>query len=335
MQPNTAPNETKLPRAVLRRSAAIQARIDARNAPAEPENPNPAGDAAPAAGQATPPAQPADPQPPAHAGDPRDSDPAYWKQRFSVTEGILRTERAARTAQTEGLHQRVAELEGQLRSLQATAKPTEKIDITQFYTPEQIAQYGEEQCEVMAETAMRAATSTAQKLIDAAVQPIKQERDRAAANDATNAKQAFTDKLTELYPNWAVADVDPSWLAWLAEEDENEVVRQTLLNVYIEKGNATGAARMFRNWEKATAPRTAPKLPAPPVAPSGSGANPGPENPGAPAPASASDATPPTEAEIKDFFKRAATIRPGRPGYVTDSDRVKFDARLALRNGNR
>lgn len=334
MQPNTASNDTKLPRAVLRRSAEIKARIDARRTP-EPDQPNHAGDAAPAATPAAPPAPPVDAQPQAPAGDPRDSDPAYWKQRFSVTEGILRSERAARTAQTEGLHQRVAELEGQLRSLQATAKPTEKIDIAQFYTPEQIAQYGAEQCEVMAETAMRAATATAQKLIDAAVQPIKQERERAAVNDATNAKQAFTDKLTELYPKWPTADVDPRWLAWLAEEDENEVVRQTILNVYIDKGNATGAAKMFRAWEKSVAPAVVPPPPAPPITPSGSGANPGPENPGAPSPASAADATPPTSAEIKDFYKRAATIRPGRPGYVTDSDRVKFEARLALRNGDR
>jgi hypothetical protein len=320
MQPTQASNETKLPRAVLRRSQAIAERYAPK---AEPDAPNPAADAAPATPPAAPPpATPAEPQAAAPAVDPRDTDPSYWRQRFSVTEGILRRERADRATEAETLHQRIAKLEDEARSFQAQT-PT-KIDITQFYTPEQIEKYGEEQCEVMAATAMRAARMSAQESITAAVQPLKDHQTRTRDREAASAQQQFQDKLTELYPNWPVADKDPSWLAWLAEDDENGAQRQSILTIHITNGNASGAARMFKAWEKTKTPVAAP--PTPPVTPSGSGAAPGSDTPQAPAAPDGKAFTPPTGAEVKDYYKRSAL------GKVKDLERVAFEARLALRN---
>lgn len=329
MQPNTALNETKLPRAVLRRSAAIQARIDARNTPPEPEPSDP-GNAAPAPAPAANPAPPVEPQAAAPAADPRDSDPSYWKQRFQVTSGLLTKERGERTRERDTQHQRIAQLEEEVRTLQATAKPAdEAIDLTQFYTPAQIEQYGEEQCRVMAATALRAARATAQETISAAVRPIRESQERQQTDAAEAARQGFEDALTEQLPNWREIDVDVRWRAWLAEEDENEVVRQNILNVYIEKANALGAARLMRQWLKTLAPAPAPvpAPPPPPMTPSGSGANP--EGGNAPPPSPAVMQGVPTDAEVKDYFKRSAL------GKVKADERVAFEARLALRHGAR
>jgi hypothetical protein len=325
MQPTPASNETRLPRAVLRRSQAIADRYAPQP---EPGAPNPADLAAPANAPAAANAPPADPQPTAPAADPRDSDPAYWKQRFQVTSGILTRERADRTSQVESLHQKVADLEGQLFGLQVQVKSTEKVDIATFFTPDQIEKYGEEQCEVMAATAMRAAETTAKKLVDAAVQPLKAKQERTAASDATAARSTFEEKLTELYPNWPTVDKDSRWLAWLAAEDENEVVRQTYLDTHISTGNARAVANLFKAWEKTAEAAPAPVPPrVPPLSPSGSGATPPGET--TPPAASAESVTAPTAAEVKDFYKRSSL------GKVRDEERVRFEARLKLRHGAR
>lgn len=329
MQPNTASNETKLPRAVIKRSAAIAARYAK---PDEPDEPNPASEnAAPASPPAAPPAPPIDAQPPTPPADPRVTDPAYWQQRFQVTQGILSRERQERATQVEDLHRKVDDLTAQLRTSQVTKPTDDKIDVTQFYTPEQIEKYGEEQCESMARTAMRAASKVAQDQIAAAVQPLKDQQTRAVANAAADAKRTFVEQLTELYPNYAAVDVDPRWLKWLAE-DENGVERNDILQIHIDKRDARAIARMLKAWEKTTVAAPAPvPPPAPPITPSGSGASPGSDAPEAPRNPAAAEAGYPGKAEIKDFYKRAATVRKGQPGYVTDQDRVAFEARLALR----
>ncbi len=327
MQPSQAPNTLKLPRAVLRRSAAIDARYAPK--PADEPEPNPADPNAPAAtAPAVPVAPAADPQPPAPAGDPRDSDPDYWRQRFQVTEGILRRERTDRRTENEGLHQQMTELQGQVRALQAQSSPTQKIDIAKYFTPEQIELYGAEQCETMAATAERAASTKAEELISAAVQPLKDAQARTATNDAEAKKQAFISKVTELVPDWQIIDVDPGFLAWLAEEDENTgTQRQELLNIHIRNKNAAACGRMFMNW-KATQARTPAPPPAPrvpPVAPSGSGAAPGDTQAAAPAaPDPGAAMGHPSKEEKKAYFTRSAL------GKVKDAERTAFEARLAL-----
>jgi hypothetical protein len=304
MQPSQASNETRLPQAVIKRSAAIAARY----AQPEPENVVPAADAAPA-----PPAAPiATPvEPPV---DPRDTDPHYWKQRFQVTSGILAKERDTRKGDVEALNQRIAELQEEVRTTKA-AVPRAKADLPAFFTPEQIAQYGEEQCEAMAQTAMKAAETTAAKLIDAAVQPLKQKAERESANREADSKQRFIDQLLELKPDYQTIDVDPRWLAWLAEEDESGVRRQKILDIHVLDGNAQACAKMFKTWEKTTV------RPTPPITPNGSGAPPA--DPAAPTPV---EGAAPTAAEVKAFYTKSAL------GKVKDDERVKFEARLRLKH---
>jgi hypothetical protein len=306
MQASQAKNEVRLPRAVVERSARIQADLDARNAQRESELHPPA----PAPAAETPPA----PTPP--AADPRENDPAYWKQRHKVTEGLLRVERDGRIADAQAANQRIAELNAQIQTLQAGA-PAAPTDVSRFFTPEQIEKFGEEQCRVMATAAEAAARTEAQTLIAAQVQPLVDARkaDQAAAVQAAN--QRFQDALTEAYPTWREVDITQPWHDWLAQVDESSgLTRQAILDNFGRQRNAPRIAEMFKRFEEST------RVPVPPLAPHGTAGNGGGNAP--PPPAAPSGY--PSPSEIKDFYKRSAI------GKVTDAERATFEARLKPRS---
>lgn len=318
MSASTAQNETRLPRAVLRISEAVQARIDARDAQ-RGTKPDPVDPNAPTAQTTTP---PADLTPGSQVPeDPRESNPVYWKQRFLSTEGRLKAEVAGRRADAEAHHQQVSELTEQIRNLQASA-PAPKTDLGELLTPEQVETLGEEQAQVVVETVMKAARKQVDTAIAAAIQPLKDRETRQQATDMEARKRKFVDELLELVPDYPEIDVQPGWLAWLEQEDPaTGYVRQELMDGHIARANAPAVAKFFKAYQ-ATLPRT----PAPPVAAAGSGAGPS----GEAQPNPNMGLTKPTADEIKAYYKRCSTIRKGQPGYVTDQERAEFEKRLKL-----
>ena len=325
MQASQAKDSTvTLPRAVLRRSAAIEARIAARSEPkTEPADPN-APPVDPSA-QAAIPSEPAPPaEPAAPAADPRENDPAYWRQRFNVTAGVLNAERNQRKGDATEFNRKLTELQEQVRTLQAAATPSEtKLDLGQFFTPEQIEQFGEEQCEAMAKAANASAQAAVKQAIEAEVKPLREAQERTKTQTIEDQKQAFTDKLAELVPNYAEIDVAEDWLAWLAQEDEaTGLERQGILNSHIASLNAVKVAKVFTDFLKTKAPK-----PVPPVVGKGNGAGPsGDAPPVVPAALKA-----PTDAEVKAFYKRAAIMQ----GRMPESERLEFEARMKLRTAAR
>ena len=312
MQPSQALNETRLPRAVVRQQERIKLLLNppesepASQLPAEPAPPENAADPAP-----TP--QPNDP-------DNRDSDPGYWKQRFKVTEGLLRAERERAQAAQTAHRQQIDELQAQLRTAQSASPQPEALDLSAFFTPEQIEEYGEEQCRVVAAAASQAAKAQAQKQIDAAVAPLREQQTRQQADSAEAARHAFVLKLTELQPDWQEIDLTDGWRAWLAEvDDATGFQRQEILTRHNSANNAQGCARMFKQYLT----KARPAVPTPPVQPAGTGASAATTG----TPPSAQPAFNPTAAEIKDFYKRAAI------GKATDAERAKFDAWRAAQTG--
>lgn len=316
------PNQTPLPRAVRERMERINAHLESSNPGAAPPPPQPAAGEQPPTVQtdptegAQPPAPPAPPAAP--AADPRENDPVYWKQRFKVTEGMLKSFQERQTAEHERKDREINELRDKVRSLEANRTPS-KVDLTTFFTAEQIERFGEDQCEAMAAAAIKAAGQQAQHIIDAEVKPIR-DRSRAEAEQAEgNREAAFWDKLVELQPNYAEINADQAWLAWLTESDETTgMVRQDILDQHRAARNAIGVAKLFKSFEAGT------KRPAPPVAPPRNAATTTVQ-----APAAALAMGYPTREEIRDFTKRSATIRnPRDPRFVTDKERADFEARL-------
>lgn len=315
MQAPQPTNEVRLPRAVLERSRLLEERIKAR----EPGT-DPAPDAPPAvpSAEAATTAETDPPQPPAPPADPRETDPAYWKQRFKVTEGVLRREREERIASERALNQRITELQAQNRELQANAPPAE-IDLGQYLTKEQLETLGEDEAKAVASVAHRAAQAAVQKIVDAQIKPLHEQKATDAEAAIREARQRFLDKLIELVPDFEEVDATDGWKAWLADDDPaTGVQRQQLLDVHVKKQNAAMVAKMFGAYKATLAPP-----PAPPVAPNGNGAIPDGEIP----PANPKALTRPTPAETRDFYKRAAL------GKVKDQERKEFEARLSLRAG--
>ena len=313
MQASQAQNETRLPRAVLKRSAAIRARIDSRSEPGTDPAAPPAPPVDPSATAATS----ADPNsaPAAPPEDPRENDPAYWKQRFNVTAGVLRRERDERTADSARFNRQLTEMQDQIRVLQATA-PAAEVDLQQFLLPDQISAIGEDEAKAIVETAIKAAKAEVQKAIDAEIKPLREQRAAEQTQAVTNRKTEFVEKLTELVPDYEAIDTSDGWLTWLAQEDENTgVERQTLLDTHVGRLDAPRAAKMFAAY-KATQAR-----PQPPVAPQGNGAVPD----GTPPQADTLGTRPPGNAEVRDYYRRAAL------GQVKDAERKTFEARLKLR----
>jgi hypothetical protein len=317
MQASTALNETRLPRQVLRRSAAIEARLAAaKSGPeADPADPN-----APPAQTA---AQPAGPQPgdtPVPA-DPPEQGVEYWKQRFLSSEGRIKAQARTHREEVDALHQQVSELTEQIRTLQASA-PAPKVDLGEFLTPEQVEALGEEQAQLVVETAVKAMRKQVDATIAAAVKPLQDREARQRKDDSESRKRDFVAEIEASIPDYDEVDKSPGWNAWLTQEDPTSgIVRGELLTTHISRANAAGVVRMFKAY-KATLPKT----PTPPVAAAGSGAGPSGDAPAAPT----HGLTRPTPAEITTFYTRCSTKRKGQPGYVTDQERIEFEKRLKL-----
>lgn len=320
----TASTETRLPRAVRERMARINEQLAAAPAAAAPTPPAPPpqaaaaeADAAAAAASTETTAPPAAPAPPAPAADPRENDPAYWRQRFNVTQGMLRSSQERLTEALAAKDAEIAQLRDKIRELEASSRTggNGALDLSAFFTPEQIEHFGEEQCRAMASAATAAAQGEARRLFEAEVKPI-QDRTRADAQRAAETREnEFWEKLAELVPDFQEVNASQSWLEWLAEPDETTgLVRQDILDRHRKSLNATGVAQVFKRFKAGQA-----KPPAPPVAPPrgvGSGSA---ETPAAPQKGY------PTRDEIRDFYKRAGI------GKVSDKERGEFEARLRSR----
>jgi hypothetical protein len=310
MQPtaNSLEPNTKLPRAIRRQLE----RLEQSNEPQQPE------DATPPDADATKGAS-ADPAPVTPTPPDRESTLEYWKQRFKVTEGILRSERTQWDREREALLQQIDDLRSQLASASTGASNNpDSIDLGQFFTPEQVEQFGEEQCKLMAQTAMAITRTELNKQIAAHIQPLKERQQREEEDQETRARREFHDRLAELVPDYQEIDASDEWKLWLAEEDEaTGMIRQKILNAKIRRKGAEGAAEVFEAFKKM---REQP--PEPPVSPSSSAGT-----PQAPVPSLAAAKGYPSAAEIKDFYKRAAI------GKVSDKERSEFEARLRLPRG--
>ena len=314
MQASPAKNETRLPRAVLKISDAVKAGIEARAALKTQEHP--AAGAQPPAADTVDPNTPAAPAPP--PADPREDSIDYWRHLAKSTAGRLKVAGEERRAEADEFRRQITELQGQVRSLQASA-PSAEVDVTGLLTAEQIDLLGDEEAKAVAKAAMTAAQRYVKEAIDAEIKPLKDAAATKAQRDAEDRKTEFLDKLTKLVPNYAEIDTaETGFHEWLAE---NDMERQTLLDLYVRTGNAAKVASVFKEFLKSK------ERPTPPVAPNGTGATAGAGQHQQPAGESGA----PSPAEIQAFYKRAATLRKGQPGYVTDEERAKFEARLKLR----
>lgn len=311
MQASIATNETRLPRAVLRRAAEIQAAADARS---ESEQPLATGEgASPEAAQPTT----AEPQLQTPPVDPRESDPAYWKQRFLVTQGVLRTERDERKAQVVEFNQRLSEMHEQIVRLQAAPTSTAP-DLGKYFTPEQVEELGEETCIAQVKMIERQIKDGLATLVEQEIKPLKEARQAQEVTAQADRKADFMDQLAELVPDFTTIDrPDTGFHDWLADTNDDGIVRQEILDRHVTRFDAPRVAAMFRAFQATRVVQT------PRVTPHGSGAAAGTRS----GSAAESALTPPSASEINAYYKRLKLQQ------VSEAERLKFEARLRLKSG--
>lgn len=299
MQASQALNETRLPQQVLRR---FNTAVAASESKAVPPVENPAE------------VTTADPAP---ETDPRESDPAYWKQRFRVTEGVLRAEREKFRASEQGFQQKLLDLQNQLRDSQAAQPAPSDLNLLDYFSQAQIDEYGEDQCKVMATAAQKAAAKIVQTEVAAATKPLHDRQQAEAAHSVEDAKRAFQRAMIKEVPDYLDIDKTDGWLAWLSQEDPSTgLERQEILNKHVGALDAKRVSKLFKDYLS----EAKPPVRSPMVAPHGSGASAA-DTGTTQQVASAQSLGPPTAQEIRDYKKRAAL------GKITDSDRKAFEAR--------
>lgn len=217
--------ETKLP-------AAVRRRVEAAKKLAESEQTTSNEDEVSAKPDEEEPKQP-EPQQKAQekpAEDPRERDPAYWKQRFNSTMGILRKEREEHVAEIRKMAEQIAELHAELAKLRE-AKDDDTVDLESYLTAEQIASLGEDKASEIVGLARKVVASEVKKLVDAQVAPVRQRQETEERVRLREKQQRMIDALTDAVPNWQEIDQDPQWLIFCGEEDEaTGMTRQEIID---------------------------------------------------------------------------------------------------------
>lgn len=308
----SALNETRLPRAIREQSDRLKQTYGGPVS-GKPESDPPLTDAPGA------PAISADPSPPATPPtvdvDQRENDPAYWKHRFDVTQGVLRKARDDHREQVQALTLQINDLNEQLRVAQTSAAPAAAIDLGMYYTPEQIEEIGEEQARANVELITKTVRTQVSAALKSEVQPLKDAQATAKAAAAAAQQAAFLEALTELVPNVNEIDESPEWLAWLAERNDDGILRQKVLDEHLANLDAQRVAAMVKSFTKTQ------QRPTPPVTPSGTGAAP------TQMPKHGDALTPPTGPEMKDHYKQRSL------GKLSKEEMARFDQRVKLLTG--
>lgn len=325
--------DATLPRAVRERLERANRRRQSQASPEgqEANQPQDAAIADPAPSPAEP--QPAPAPTPAEPADPRENDAGYWQHRFKVVNGLLASKETKHREEIGELNRRIAQLEQELAQARSEKKAgAQDIDLEQYFTPEQIEEFGEDHCRTMLAAARKATQQELQQIIDAQIRPILQRDEEERRRSAQSQQERFQREILEAVPEIGSTPEDmdafdkrTDWLLWLAEEDPNTgIVRQEILERHVRNMSASGVVKMIRQFLAESAP---PKTPAPPVVPSGTAAS------ATGLPTSGQEILrPPTDAEIRDFYKRKATIRDKHdPRYVTPEEEKAFEQRLRLR----
>ena len=313
MQASQAKNETRLPRAVLRRSTELNAKY----APPDPNEPDPTSAATvPPVDPSTPAAPNADTKP-APPADPRENDPAYWKQRFKVTAGVLDAERNARKEEVLEFNRRLTEMQEQIDQLQASA-PSTPSDLGKYFTPEQVEEMGEEAARAQVTLIEKTVKEQIGAIIKKEIKPLQDQRKTDADLALRDRKAQFVDRLAEQVPDYVEIDTPESGFhAWLATLNDDGEIRQQVLDRHVAALNVDGAVRIFQAFKKTK------QVPVPLVTPHGSGAGPS----GDPPPPPNTGLTAPSDADIRTHFKERAL------GKLSKAQCDEFDARLKLRTG--
>lgn len=291
MPKNAVDPDTKMPDAVKRRAAAVDALYQqpqpvppvasvARNeSPATPQattqNPSPPGDPPSPAASSEPAAPPAaEPQlpletppaePPPSTEIPDDGAAGSWKHRYLAREG-------RHAKEISEIEDQMAQMGEELVRLQRMVQPQQHAPPPSFLTDDDLKNFGPE----MLDLAQRAA----RQVVVPEMQRVQAENEQLRENMARHSKRTLDQALDYAVPNWREVNRNPRFVSWLRLPDVySSQVRKELLDEATAAVDAPRVISFFRGFlreEEATGhsnpePRTSqpaapPREPAVPLA---------------------------------------------------------------------
>lgn len=243
--------------------------VVAEPAPVVAAEPEPVAEPVAAAEPESQPAQPA-------SADPRENDPNYWKHRHLTTEGILKAERqkaeqmkaeaAALRAEADRLRKEALD-RAKAVSAESRERALDQIALTDFFTAQQIEEYGEQHLRTVMQGAVKASMKAGRAELDAELERVRGEVDSIRNIAAQSRDDAFWTTVNTDVPDWQAINASPDFQQWLADIDP---VSGRTRDSYIKEAQAALDAKrvvaIFKSF-KPQPPAAASAVPQRPSAP--------------------------------------------------------------------
>lgn len=237
----------------------------------------------------------------------------YWLDRVKTVEGMFRAKYKRRI---DGLQTELKAARDAIRELESKRQDSAEIDLSEFFTAEQIEVLGEDQAMIQASVIKKQATKIARDLVEREVLPLQKQRKDDEDEEAQDEQLKFLSRLSALCPHWKEVNVDPRWLVYLEQVEPNSgFYRQEIITKAQDNGDAERVARMIREFEATLSPVPVPAEPS--RVPAGHGAP-----AGSPPPPPETNQGPPSKYEIRDHFKRKSI------GKISQQEISEFQARM-------
>jgi hypothetical protein len=232
-----------LPEQIRKQIDAAQSLVDTQygKKPAGDANvtdvePKPAAEAvAPVKAQETPPVE--------------DENSMTYAQRWRSLNGIVQSEKNRNSV----LEQQVQQLQQVLSTLQT--QPVTSMANSQFLTPQDTADYGDDMVNVMRRAAREelkdfaGAVGSIKHDIDALRQVVPAVQ-RLAQDNQQSAQERFFGALARAVPDYEQINANPQFHSWLLTADPmTDILRQTYLADAQRSGNVDRVANIFNTWK--------------------------------------------------------------------------------------
>lgn len=263
--------QVRLPRQVRERFDRANELVKRDAAVPEPEPAKPeAQTPPPSSGPVEPPVL-ADPKPKQMPhDDPRYKDLSYWQTRCNVLDGFLKELRSTRATEMSAAQERISALERQVQELETKAQESSpsEVDLTKWWSAEQIELLGKDEATAMATAIERQSRAIAAAEYDRRMKPILEKQEREETAERRRLTDEFFDHLAREVPNWQEINETEEWIMFLRQDDPSSgLIRQIVIDQAMKQGKPGAIVRLLKEYIRTLGP--ADVAPTPAVLPNG------------------------------------------------------------------
>jgi len=240
--------EVELPVQLQRQIADVEAydrQLEEANTPPTDAAPPP---------PATPPAAPVPTEPAVVPPAPAKDDEATYKARYLSLQGMFNAEVPRLNTQVKDLQKQLGDLQAQLIAAKSTPPAPERP--ASSITPKDIEAYGPDLIDLIQRQSQdqvaqaRAEWARERAALEGQVAELSKNAGTVAERQATNDRERYFAALASQVPDYAEINVNPGFLAWMAETDPlSGLARQAYLDNAFAKFDAVRTATLFNTWK--------------------------------------------------------------------------------------